>query len=218
VLAQFASRAGALVQDYAARAWRAGQADVAAITGGAAPELRINEHALTATRYSLVRLLSDTSAQARQHIESAIAQHLIGVRSLTQTIDDIHRVLDGSTRRRAMTIAYTEIGRVYSAAQYESMLDAAQAIPALRKRWLHSHKEHARPGHVLAAQDDPIPVAQPFLIVDTKTGTTEFLRFPRDPQAGPGNTINCGCMMRAVLPDDPDEIFATPAPPAPVTA
>ncbi len=144
--------------------------------------------------------IADVTARAQRQIHTALTQHLLGVRSLSQTISDIQTLLDGAPRRRAMTIAYTEISRVYNAAYHESLLERARRTPGLKKRWVHSRKEHGRPGHIHASQQDPIPVAASFLILDVKTGTTEALRYPCDPDASAGNTINCGCMLEAVEP------------------
>lgn len=159
---------------------------------------RLNPRALLATRLMLTDRIADVTARAQRQIHTALTQHLLGVRSLSQTISDIQTLLDGAPRRRAMTIAYTEISRVYNAAYHESLLERARRTPGLKKRWVHSRKEHGRPGHIHASQQDPIPVAESFLILDVKTGTTEALRYPCDPDASAGNTINCGCMLEAV--------------------
>lgn len=185
-------------------AWQAGAAavrdQVAAAVRAIDPTGRINPGVLLAMRNFLTDRISDVSREAIERINSALAQHLLGVRQLSATITEIERILGGGTRRRAMTIANTEIGRAYSAAQYEQMLEQAKILPGLKKQWVHSGKEHGRPGHIIAATYPPIPVDEPFEIVDVKTGEIELLRYPRDPEASAGNTINCGCMMIAVPP------------------
>lgn len=185
-------------------AWGAGSAairdQVAAGGSGVATQGRLNARVLLAMRNFMTDRISDVSRQAIEKINSALAQHLLGVKPLANTITEIERILGTGTRRRAMTIAYTEIGRAYSQAQYEQLLEQAKILPGLKKRWLHSEKEHGRPGHILAADQPAIPVDEPFEIVDLKTGEVELLRFPRDPQASAKNTINCGCMMIAVPP------------------
>lgn len=190
-------------------AWAAGAAvirdQLGATAAGVALGGRLDARLLLAMRNFLTDRLSDVGRQAIDKINTALAQHLLGVQSLADAITQIQRILGGAPRRRAMTIAYTEIGRAYSASQYEQMLDQAKVLKGLKKRWLHSQKEHGRPGHILCAdatKADPIPVDEPFEIVDLKTGEIERLRYPRDPEAGPGNTINCGCMMVAVPPED----------------
>ncbi|HET8941942.1 MAG TPA: hypothetical protein VFN13_08140 [Rudaea sp.] len=190
-------------------AWKGGIEAIAKQTGVSLTP-RIDPRSLLAIRTFMTHKIADVSQQAVSRINTTLTQHLLGVRSMSEAISDIQAHLGGSTRRRAMTIAYTEIGRAYSVAQYEKMLADAKRIPGLKKKWLHSGRSHPRPGHVLAASQDPILVAQPFPIVDLRTGETEHLRFPRDPDASAFNTINCGCMMIAV-PPKPGELFARPA-------
>lgn len=210
VLEQFRQLATTAALSAADESWEAGLASVAAQVNGVGLAARVNVRQLTATRYLLTHLIADIEAKALARINSAILQQVLGVNSLSETVDAIAKILDVS-RRRAMTIAYTEIGRAYSAAQYEAMLNQAKLIPGLKKRWIHSGKVHGRPGHVAAEDYEPIPVAQPFEIVDMRTGEVEQLRFPRDPVASGANTINCGCMMVAVVPPPGDDALA-PAP------
>ncbi len=179
--------------------------------GVALPPLapRIDHRVLLAMEDFLTDRISDISTAAVNKINTALAQHILGVDSMADTITNIQRILGGETRRRAMTIAYTEVGRAMASAQYQAMLAQARYVPGLKKRWRHSAKLHPRPSHVAAAHDEPIPVAEPFRIVSDKTGEVELLRFPRDPLASIGNTINCGCSMIPVLPSV-DELFDGP--------
>lgn len=190
-------------------AWEAAAAVIRQQAGAAASGVaigsRIDARVLLAMRNFMTNRIADISRVAIDKINTALAQHLLGVQSLADLVTQVQRILGGEPRRRAMTIAYTEIGRAYSSAQYAQMLEQAKVLPGLKKRWIHSGKEHGRPGHILCADAtlaDPIPVAEPFEIVNLKTGEVEELRYPRDPEASAGNTINCGCMMVAVPPED----------------
>lgn len=148
---------------------------------------------------------------AIEQINIALKQHLLGERDMSNTITVVQRIL-GISRDSATTIVHTEIGRAYSAAQYKKMLHDAKLLPSLKKQWLASGKKDARPGHVLCAEHtkkEPIPVAQPFALLDPHTGEVEKLRFPRDPEASASNTVNCTCMMVAV-PPSAAELFARP--------
>lgn len=206
LLREFGDQATAAASAAAGQAWDSGHAQAQAELGQPGIAFRLNARSLLATRHMLTHRLADVSRQAIARIDTALMQSLLGVRPLSQAITEIQAILDGAPRRRAMTIAYTEIGRVYNAAHYETLLEQAKLIPGLKKAWLHSRKEHGRPGHIMASHQAPIAVAEPFEIVDVKTGEVEALRFPLDPQAGPGNTVNCGCMMKAVLPDDEEYV------------
>lgn len=170
---------------------------------------RINTRALLAIRVTLTDRIQNVSVQAIRQINTALTQHLLGVRTLSQTVSDIQAIMDHAPRWSAMRIAYTEVSRAYNTAHYEALLEQARRIPGLRKRWRHSGKERGRLGHIHAAQQAPIPVDEPFEIVDPKTGEVEQLRYPGDPNASAKNTIFCGCMLEAVLPGA-DEIFAGP--------
>lgn len=201
VMGVFSDNATAAANNAADAAWAAGVSQVGSV--------RINTRALLAIRTMLTDRIQDVSRRAIRQINTALTQHLLGVRSLSQTISDIAELLDHAPRWRAMRIGYTEISRSYNTAHYEALLDQARRVPGLKKKWVHSGKEHGRPGHVHAAQQEPIPVDQPFAIVDPKTGEVEYLRFPGDPLASAKNTVFCGCMIKAVLPDI-DEIFDGP--------
>lgn len=193
------------------KVWLGGIDSIAAQTGVKLVG-RIDPRALLATQHFMTRKIGEITQDTIQRINTALTQHLLGVRTMDQTLTEIQRLLGGAPRGRAMTIAYTEIGRVYSASQYETMLQQAKLLPGLKKSWIHSGKKHPRPGHVLCAEQtakEPIPIEQPFEIVDLRTGEVEQLRYPRDPNASAYNTINCGCMMVAV-PPSAAELFAQP--------
>lgn len=194
----------------ARKAWIEGKASIdrpiAAAGSPIAP--RIDGRTLVAMENFLTGRIKDVSREALEKINDALAQHVIGTRSLSETITEIQSILGGDSRRRAMTIVYTEIGRVHSTAQYQAMLQQVKLIPGLKKRWRKSGKKHPRAGHVIA-NGQTVPVEEPFEIVDPKTGEVEQLRYPRDPQASAKNTIVCGCEMEPVLPDS---ILAKPAP------
>jgi hypothetical protein len=201
VLAVFQNATDQAMRDAAGEVWTGGIEIVGEQLGDVGLAPRISERMLLSIEQFMTHKIADITREAIKQINTALTQEILGVRSMADTISDIQDILGGAPRRRAMTIAYTEIGRAYSAAQYETMLAKLARRPGLRKRWVHSGKAHPRPGHVLCAQQtlaDPIPVAQPFDIVDLRTGETEQLRYPRDPNASAFNTINCGCMMVAV--------------------
>ncbi len=217
-LAAFHKSVTELGLDGARRAWISGVASIERPTTAAGAPLlapRIDGRTLVAMEEFLTDRIKDVSQEALAKINETLAQHIIGTKPLSEAITDVQRILGGDSRRRAMTIVFTEVGRVHAAAQYESLLEQAKRIPGLQKRWKKSGKKHPRAGHVLA-DSQTVPVADPFQIVDLKTGEVESLRFPRDPKASAANTINCGCMMVPVLP----KVVAThvPAPESVATA
>lgn len=162
------------------------------------PEFRLNPRALTALRLSAVDRIQDLTAQALGRVRAVLSQGVIGTLRLDQVVDRINRILGGNTRRRAMTIAYTEIGRAYSIASYESMQRADALGVKVALRWQQSGKRHPRVSHV-NAHNQIVRFGTMFSIVDTRTAEQELLRFPRDPNASAGNTINCGCLAVPVV-------------------
>jgi hypothetical protein len=201
VLVVFQNAADQAMRDAAGEVWTGGIEIVGEQLGDVGLAPRISERMLVSIEQFMTHKIADVTRAAIAQINTALTQQLLGVRSMADTISDIQDILGGAPRSRAMTIAYTEIGRVYSAAQYETMLAKFARRPGLRKSWIHSGKAHPRPGHVLCAQEtkaNPIPVDQPFELVDIRTGAVEYARYPRDPNLSAGESINCGCMMIAV--------------------
>lgn len=208
VLNVFRSAVDAEMLTSASSVWSGGIESIADQLGLAlAP--RIDPRALLQIEKFMTGKIADISRVTLDKINTALTQQLLGVRSLSETVTEIQNILGGVPRQRAMTIAYTEIGRAYSAAQYQAMLKQSLILPGLRKDWIKSGKLHPRPGHVLAAQQEPILVEEHFVLVDLRTGETEQALYPRDPNLSAFNSINCGCMMRAVPPSIKD-IFSRP--------
>lgn len=215
---RFSRQAGASADAGMQRAWSAGidlvakPADAVGLQLG--PRLSIDDRQLRAMRSFTTSRIKDISVRTVDRINGSLAQVIIGTKPMSTAITEIQEQLGGATRRRAMTIAYHEVGQAYSTASYESMAAAEKLGVKMAKRWLKSGKLHPRPSHV-KAHNQMRRVSEPFEIVDTKTGEIEKLRYPRDPQASPGNVIACGCLMVPVLdgstfgasvvsiPDDP---------------
>src|SRR5438445_2570012 len=191
------------------RVWDAGIENAVESIGDIGLAPRIAQGPLLAIRTFLTNRITDSSQAAVGKINTALTQQILGVQSMADTITQIERILDGAPRARAMTIGYTEIGRAYSVAQWETGLKQLQVLPGLMKSWSHSGKLHPRPGHVLASKQAPIPFLQDFEIVDLRTGEVEKMRFPRDPNASAFNSVNCGCMMLLHAPSSSD-IFSQP--------
>lgn len=198
-----------------ASAWGAGEAMVRTATGVVGVPATRSLRALDALKLVTTDRIKDASLEAIDRINTQLAQVIIGARPMHEAITEIQAILSAN-RRRAMTIAYTNIGAAYSAAAYARMQEDEAAGVKLAKRWLQSGKLRPRPGHV-HAHGQIRRVSDPFEIVDPRTGEIEFIRFPRDPQASARNVINCGCLMVpvvdgsiidgkvAVLTDDPVE-------------
>lgn len=214
---RFTAGSDAALQAGLDTAWQAGTElltlPLAAGTG-IAPVLRIDDRALLAMRSFTTDRIKDVGLKAVDRINGVLGQVLIGTTPLADAITHIQDILGGESRRRAQTIAYTNLGTAYSTASNEAMLEAERVGVKLAKRWLKSGKAHPRPSHVVA-HNQIVRVSESFRIVDQRTGEIEMLRFPRDPKASAGNVINCGCLSIPVvdgstfgasvieIPDDP---------------
>ena len=137
---------------------------------------------------------------------------------------------------QAEAITRTEVGRAFSAAQHAAAVNAGEVIPGLKKRWITRARIRGTHLAVEAeTKENPIPVRQRFVVTDlSRTGFSEFftgrtnagaqfvfrkasfarrgiartdrMLFPRDPSAGPGNVVNCTCMVIEVPPGLEDSI------------
>lgn len=175
--------------------WAAGIRTIAApfeAAGVSVLGARIDARALLAARRLLTDRIEDISRRALDKLNGALIQHIIGATPLSDTITRVERIMGGVPRARAMTVAYTEIGRAHSIAQDEALHQAASVVPNVRKRWLKSGKLHPRPEHV-AAHNQIRRYDEPYLV------DGEALQFPRDPNGSARNTINCGCLSIPVV-------------------
>jgi hypothetical protein len=187
-----ASRIGG---EAASVAWRQGLAMVAAPLAaaglGRGLGAQVDARALASIQSVLTSRIAGASTEVIRQIDQVLLQVLIGTRPQSDAITRISELL-GSTRRRAQTILFTELGRAHAMANHAAMLEAAEQIPGLRKRWLRSGKKHPRPSH-FRAHNQIVLAAQPFVIENVR------LMHPRDPAAPAKHTINCGCMSVPVV-------------------
>ncbi|MGN6229176.1 MAG: hypothetical protein ACTHNM_17255 [Dyella sp.] len=169
--------------------WQAGIRSITApfdVAGVSIAGARIDAAALMATRQLMTDRITDISLRALNRLNGALIQNVIGAVPLSDTITQVQKILGGVPRSRAMTVAYTEIGRVHSISQDAALQNAGHIVPNLHKRWLKSGKLHPRASHV-AAHNQIRRYDEAYLV------DGEHLRFPRDPNGSAGNTINCGC-------------------------
>lgn len=100
---------------------------------------------------------------------------------------------------RSELIARTEVLRAYSAGENEAVQEFAEEIAPLgmelTKSWLPILDDRVREAHAEMADEDPIPVSEPFTV------DGELLMYPRDPNGSAGNTVNCRCSMLTLPPE-----------------
>lgn len=90
---------------------------------------------------------------------------------------------------RALVIARTETSAAYGVARKEAMRSAGIEY----KRWLVSGNSNVRAAH-RAMNGVTVPLNEPFVVIDPKTGDMDEVQHPGDPQGQPWNIINCACI------------------------
>ena len=113
---------------------------------------------------------------------------------------EVEDVLVRSTRGRAGTIGQTESGTAASTASNGAVTEIVTGQTGVQatKIWTSRQDDRVRDfedgdfSHVEADGQEQ-PLDQPYQI-PKDDGSTEALRFPRDPNGSPGNVINCRCV------------------------
>lgn len=191
ILAEFGAAAGAAMQDGAEKSWDKGVelVDVPLATGGIAVEAMVptlDREQLTAMQTFLTHKMRDVSVATVNRVNASLGLVATGLATPAEAATAIQGI-GGVTRRRALTVVRTELGRAFSNAAQRRMEQASRAgLKGLKKQWRRSGKIHSRRTHDLA--DGQIrDVDEPFLVGGEK------LMHPKDPDGSAANTINCGC-------------------------
>ncbi len=190
-------KGAAQAADAKAEAWW--QAGVQSIDGPlAAGEIRLaalfsspDPRQLLAMRSFMTSRIEGISAELVGRVNRELGKVIVGLQEPFKAIEVVRGHLEGGTGR-ALTVVRTELGRAYSTAGHERMLQAGQVLPGLRKQWRRSGKLHSRLTHDLADGQQQAP-NDPFLVGGEK------LMYPRDPDATPQNTVNCGCVSLPIM-------------------
>tara|TARA_R110002096_G_scaffold172484_7_gene346187 strand:- start:844 stop:1680 length:837 start_codon:yes stop_codon:yes gene_type:complete len=149
------------------------------------PQVSIRQ--LAAMRSFMTDRILDIGLSTANKINSELGLVAIGAQPQSVAVSNIQRLLKNGSRQRAITIARTELGRVYSMATDERLRQARKLVPGLKKKWLKSGKLHSRTGHD-AINGQVRDVDKPYTLPSGKQ-----LMYPRDPAAPAAETINCGC-------------------------
>jgi len=143
-----------------------------------------------AIRSDAVRIGGKISDAARKQLRASLTEGMNAGESVNQLADRVQNFVQGS-RKGALTVARNVVGQTLSMARHEGMREAG----ITHELWIHSRAgdpQQWRKGHVAAEayyRANPKPINVPFLIDDC------HLRFPRDPQAPPKETVNCQCLV-----------------------
>lgn len=115
-----------------------------------------------------------------------------------ETIDQVASRVAGTFRdpekmaAKAKTIARTETLTAVSIGQAAAMENAQEVFKGeMKKAWITANDERVRETHEGAQQDGVIPADEEF---------SNGLKYPRDLNGGPGETINCRCTLVMIPP------------------
>ncbi len=143
---------------------------------------------LSRNTVDLIQNISNTTRNAVDRVLTQAIQEGL-------SIDDFARMLDndyGLSRNRGRLIGRTEIIR---ASNYGSLLGAQEAGLSLKKGWLSSRDARVR-GLQPNDRYDHVNADGQFVGLEGQFLVSgEAMDVPCDPQASPGNTINCRCTI-----------------------
>ena len=145
----------------------------------------VDPQQLLAMKSFLTDKMTDVSTTLANRVNSELGLTLLGVQNPSEAATKIAGIVKGG-RARALTIVRTELGRAFSVASQQRFEQASKILPGLKKQWRRSGKRHSRIAHDLID-------GQVRAIDESFDVGGVALRFPRDPQGPPKETVNCGC-------------------------
>jgi len=144
-----------------------------------------------------------TTERVMQAVEDGIANGL----TLDEVVKNVTDSLAGeASASRIETIVRTETLTATSLGQAAAMDDAAKLIPNLKKAWVNAGDDRVRglgskdQADHWSMQGQMVDYDKPF--VDPRSNAK--MMFPRDPQGGPGDVINCRCTFIMIPGDEAD--------------
>lgn len=137
--------------------------------------------------------LSDNAVAVRQQIQRTITQSIVQGQSYTDMAKGVQKALE-TNANNAMRIARTETGRVMGEARQTSFDKAVEKGVKLKKEWVATNDSRTRFSH-RELDGQVVDSDKPFSIRGVK------MMYPHDSSlgAGPEETINCRCTMKAVI-------------------
>lgn len=155
---------------------------------------RADTEQIKAMRSFMTDRLADIGEQAKKKISEQMGLCLIGAQNPFQAAREIAAHLDTNGRARAYRIVNTELGRAFSVATQERLMQAREVGLKMKKQWRRSGKIHSRLTHDLA-DGQVVDADKPFIVGGVK------MMYPRDPSAPVSETINCGCVCLPYMDD-----------------
>lgn len=129
-----------------------------------------------------------------QRIESTLSEGLEAGDSLSDLADRVRTEFNGIAKERAVTIAMTETSAAYGVSRQQAMADAGIG----KKEWLTSGNSNVRDAHRLM-NGAVVGIDEKFTVINPKTGESDQVSHPGDPDGAPWNVINCHCVAVPVI-------------------
>lgn len=129
-----------------------------------------------------------------------IEQGLEQGKTQEQIAADLRQNFKETYKGASTTITRTEVLSAVSLGIDWHHQTLQQVFTEVNKRWFHSGNIDGRDAHKAFEKDGKGGVV-PGNHLWNNPDTGAQLRFPRDPSAGAGDVINCGCTMVSVIPD-----------------
>lgn len=162
----------------------------------------------TVVGFAVDLITGGLASDMRVKIQMALRRNALGDASPNDAMREIDRILGLVSRGgrskstgifyEAERIVRTETGRAFNITAQDTLMDAANDDPNVKKRWVNPLRPNSRPEHIaahMATLSKPVPANEPFIVAG------EELMFPLDPNGSAGNIINCGCRMLTVYDD-----------------
>lgn len=190
----FASKAKTAEGALLAESWGMGQAlvDAPLAAGGIYTGFHLSTSVLETMKDFTFHKIDGVTGAAWDQVRGELTLGILGGKTPQEVAAAIGKNIDAgrfaSISLRAETITKMEMGRAFSQAADLRMEQAAEHVEGLEKQWLMVGRAKVhRPKHE-ALNGVHIPIDQPFYYAGGVP-----VRFPRDPGAPIGETINCGC-------------------------
>lgn len=135
--------------------------------------------------------VADTTFEAMK--ETIARKFFVDGAGVPEVARALRKEFDFLSAVRSSTIARTETGIVTEMGAFEQYAE----LGVEKHRWLSALTEQTRPGH-RKAHNQTVPLMDPFL-VESPDGTLEEMLHPLDPDASPGNVVNCLCASGPVI-------------------
>ncbi len=157
-----------------------------------------------ATNYT-ADLVQSIGGDLMPKVNALLSRSALGGLSPYDTMQQMDELLgrkgDSGVSFQAERIVRTEVNRMYSVAldsQVQQMTAYVENPDELEKEWVSGPWRPGRRKSHHDANGQRVPVNDPFVILDDKTGQKIELQYPRDPAGPAAHTIMCGCGWRIV--------------------